>query len=56
VPLDVVDQESDDPVVKREAEVHERALLCGAATRAKKDVLTFWCPRLASPAGFCKTP
>lgn len=39
VPLDVVPEQTDDPVVSREAEVHERALLYVAATRAKKDVL-----------------
>jgi superfamily I DNA/RNA helicase/mRNA-degrading endonuclease RelE of RelBE toxin-antitoxin system len=37
VPLTVGDTE--DPVVKREAELHERALLYVAATRAKKSVL-----------------
>jgi len=39
VPLNVADMGSDDPVVRREAEVHERALLYVAATRAKKDVM-----------------
>ncbi|MBI4700701.1 MAG: UvrD-helicase domain-containing protein [Deltaproteobacteria bacterium] len=39
VPLDVADLESEDPVVRREAESHERALLHVAATRAKKEVL-----------------
>jgi superfamily I DNA/RNA helicase len=39
VPLNVVELESGDPVVKREAEVHERALLYVAATRAKRDVM-----------------
>jgi superfamily I DNA/RNA helicase/mRNA-degrading endonuclease RelE of RelBE toxin-antitoxin system len=38
VPLDVVAHESDDPVVKRESEVHERALLYVAATRARREV------------------
>ena len=39
VPLDVAAIDSNDPVVKRESEVHERALLYVAATRAKRDVL-----------------
>jgi superfamily I DNA/RNA helicase/mRNA-degrading endonuclease RelE of RelBE toxin-antitoxin system len=39
VPLDVVSIESNDPVVKRESDVHERALLYVAATRAKRSVL-----------------
>ena len=39
VPLDVVAAESDDPVVKRESDVHGRALLYVAATRAKREVL-----------------
>ena len=39
VPLNVVEMESGDPVVRREAEVHERALLYVAATRAKRDVM-----------------
>ena len=30
---------STDPVIKREAETHERALLYVAATRAKKNVI-----------------
>ena len=37
VPLEIAD--SEDPVVKREAELHERALLYVSATRAKKGVL-----------------
>ena len=39
VPLRIAGTESDDPVVKREAEVNERALLYVAATRAKRDVM-----------------
>jgi superfamily I DNA/RNA helicase/mRNA-degrading endonuclease RelE of RelBE toxin-antitoxin system len=39
VPLEVVSIESNDPVVKRESDVHERALLYVAATRAKREVL-----------------
>ena len=39
VPLEIALEESSDPLVKTESEVHERALLYVAATRAKKDVL-----------------
>ncbi len=39
VPFRVVEMESGDPVVRREAEVHERALLYVGATRAKRDVM-----------------
>ena len=39
VPLDFVASTSADEVVKRESEVHERALLYVAATRAKREVL-----------------
>lgn len=39
VPLEVVLRESSDPIVRRESEVRERALLYVAATRAKRGVL-----------------
>ncbi|MCP4612929.1 MAG: ATP-dependent helicase [Planctomycetes bacterium] len=39
VPLKVVNTETSDPVVKKESETRERALLYVAATRAKKEVL-----------------
>ena len=39
VPLALATQDSTDPVVQRESEVHERALLYVAATRAKQQVL-----------------
>lgn len=39
VPLEIVSEQTDDPLVSREAQSHERALPYVAATRAKKDVL-----------------
>ena len=39
VPYEGVMSDSLDPIVKRESEVHERALLYVSATRAKKEVL-----------------
>lgn len=39
VPYEGVMSDSSDPIVKRESEVHERALLYVSATRAKKEVL-----------------
>ncbi|MBI2876121.1 MAG: hypothetical protein HYY20_04500 [Candidatus Tectomicrobia bacterium] len=39
VPYEGVESESSDPVVRRESEVHERALLYVSATRAKKEVV-----------------
>jgi superfamily I DNA/RNA helicase len=39
VPLESTGKDSSDPVIRRESEVHERALLYVAATRAKKEVI-----------------
>ena len=39
VPYEGTTIESSDPIVKKESEVHERALLYVSATRAKKDAL-----------------
>jgi superfamily I DNA/RNA helicase len=39
VPFESTGFISSDPVVRRESEVHERALLYVAATRAKKEVV-----------------
>ena len=39
VPFKGFDAETSDPVVKRDSEIHERALLYVAATRAKKEVV-----------------
>ncbi len=39
VPFEGTGTDSSDPIVKRESEVHERALLYVSATRAKKEVL-----------------
>ncbi len=39
VPFEKSNIQTYDPVIKQEAEVHERALLYVAATRAKKEVI-----------------
>jgi len=39
VPLQYVSEESSDPTVREESEIHERALLYVSATRAKNEVL-----------------
>ncbi len=39
VPFEGLDSETSDPVVKWDSEIHERALLYVAATRAKKEVV-----------------
>jgi superfamily I DNA/RNA helicase len=39
VPFEGVETGTSDPVIKKESEVHERALLYVSATRAKKEVL-----------------
>ena len=39
VPLNMANVETSDPVVKKESETCERALLYVAATRAKKEVV-----------------
>ncbi len=43
VPFEGYGSDSSDPVIKKDAEVHERALLYVAATRAKKEVVVTSC-------------
>ena len=48
VPLVSGDRDSSDPVIRRESEVHERALLYVAATRAKREVMVTSFDKLSS--------
>jgi superfamily I DNA/RNA helicase len=39
IPYEGTGSDTSDPVVQRESEIHEKALLYVAATRAKKEVI-----------------